>query len=195
MVKDREAWCAAVHGAAKSWTRLSEWTTTGGWSSLCRTPGLGRAQNSPSCGITYTLYLLSLVDPAPGGTGLDGILSVPPSLSCFGSFLVFYCRKPSLVSSDLFHWCPVDNCDFGVLVRGGKFSSFYANLADVSWIMFWIIWEVAENPFWFLELRLEVALGCLISPWSLGQRSSRNWWHVYFPGTGTCSLISHEKVP
>ena len=23
MVKDREAWCAAVHGAAKSWTRLS----------------------------------------------------------------------------------------------------------------------------------------------------------------------------
>ena len=24
MVKDREAWHAAVHGAAKSWTRLSE---------------------------------------------------------------------------------------------------------------------------------------------------------------------------
>ena len=28
MVKDTEAWCAAVHGAAKSWTRLSNWTTT-----------------------------------------------------------------------------------------------------------------------------------------------------------------------
>ena len=27
-VKDREAWHAAVHGAAKSWTRLSNWTTT-----------------------------------------------------------------------------------------------------------------------------------------------------------------------
>ena len=27
MVKDREAWCAAVHGAAKSWTQLSNWTT------------------------------------------------------------------------------------------------------------------------------------------------------------------------
>ena len=27
-VKDREAWRAAVHGVAKSWTRLSNWTTT-----------------------------------------------------------------------------------------------------------------------------------------------------------------------
>ena len=26
MVKDREAWHAAVHGVTKSWTRLSNWT-------------------------------------------------------------------------------------------------------------------------------------------------------------------------
>ena len=28
MVKDREAWHAAVHGVAKSWTWLSDWATT-----------------------------------------------------------------------------------------------------------------------------------------------------------------------
>ena len=28
MVKDREAWCASVHGVTKSWTQLSNWTTT-----------------------------------------------------------------------------------------------------------------------------------------------------------------------
>jgi len=29
-VKDREAWCAVVHGVTKNGTRLSNWTTTGG---------------------------------------------------------------------------------------------------------------------------------------------------------------------
>ena len=28
LVKDREAWRAAVHGVAKSWTQLSDWIIT-----------------------------------------------------------------------------------------------------------------------------------------------------------------------
>ena len=28
IVKDREAWCAAIHGVTRSWTWLSDWTTT-----------------------------------------------------------------------------------------------------------------------------------------------------------------------
>ena len=28
MVRDREVWCAAVHGVPKSWTQLDNWTTT-----------------------------------------------------------------------------------------------------------------------------------------------------------------------
>ena len=31
IVKDREAWPAAVHGATKSWTRLGDWTATITW--------------------------------------------------------------------------------------------------------------------------------------------------------------------
>ena len=34
LVIDREAWRAAVHGVAKSWTRLSDWTELKGLISL-----------------------------------------------------------------------------------------------------------------------------------------------------------------
>ena len=35
IVKDREAWHAAVHEVTKSWTQLSDWTRTTTWGSYC----------------------------------------------------------------------------------------------------------------------------------------------------------------
>ena len=53
IVKDREAWHAAVHGVTKSWTQLSDWTTITHWimtlySSLLLAPG--------NCYSTFYLY-------------------------------------------------------------------------------------------------------------------------------------------
>ena len=35
LVMDREAWRAAIHGVAKSWTRLSNWTELKCWEAFC----------------------------------------------------------------------------------------------------------------------------------------------------------------
>ena len=54
MVKDRESWCAAVHGVAKSWTQLSEWTIS---ERKSITLELGQRDNLP-----HWLFILFLID-------------------------------------------------------------------------------------------------------------------------------------
>ena len=43
LVMDREAWRAEIHGVAKSWTWLNDWTELN-WEYIMRNPGLDEAQ-------------------------------------------------------------------------------------------------------------------------------------------------------
>ena len=60
LVMDREAWHAAIHGAAKSWTRLSDWTELNwGYTSFCR------ARSSSGQVTCHLSFCIGLPDHAP----------------------------------------------------------------------------------------------------------------------------------
>ena len=56
MVKDRKAWGAAVHGVAKSRTRLSDWT--GGWEGSNQGAGRFNVWGGPTSWFTYDTFCL-----------------------------------------------------------------------------------------------------------------------------------------
>ena len=74
MVKDREAWCAAVHGVAKSWIRLGYWTTF---------PWKGIRAKSP---LHYHILINQIVsDSRINFINLAGFFSL--TFTCFHIFL------------------------------------------------------------------------------------------------------------
>ena len=70
LVMDREAWCAAVHGFVKSWTRLSDWTElTEEWPGGQEPVKTLRVVQKPS---------------APGGLAEEGLMETRRLLEHFG---------------------------------------------------------------------------------------------------------------
>ena len=95
IVKDREAWHAAVHGVAKSQTQQSDWTTT----IMDRCGGINTSAPSSlgqdNSKAWPTLFLNSSVERSPSYSLYDCLTSHPgtPSSSCPNPLLL--CKSPS----------------------------------------------------------------------------------------------------
>ena len=61
LVMDREAWHTSVHGVAKSWTWLSDWTEVN-WTDFCKNPSHGWDLYSEPEPLVW-LRLMKLADP------------------------------------------------------------------------------------------------------------------------------------
>ena len=77
MVKDREAWHAAVYGVSKSWTWLSDWTTTKIW----RDERIGIMKSVPE----NIQLSKDLFHQFPWSTECLALYSEPPSGGCWKS--------------------------------------------------------------------------------------------------------------
>ena len=116
MVKDREAWCAEVHGVIKSQTWLSDWTITmilwkSEMKSLSRvqlsvTPWTVAYQAPPSMGFSRQEYWSGLPFPSPGESSqprgrtrspalqADALPSKPPGKLLLNNFRPKRKKKP-----------------------------------------------------------------------------------------------------
>ena len=82
MVRDREAWCAAIHRVTKSWTRLGDWTT------IHLLTGFAKDQK-----ITYDLYHMGHKCAPVISVSLTLMLLLLSHFSC-----VWLCATPQMAA-------------------------------------------------------------------------------------------------
>ena len=102
MVKDREAWCAAVHEVTKSWTRLSNWTT-------------GRVQQEWSQAFSLDIPITGFVNNVPWSCVVPTLVALnwPPRGS------VSHSRLETMWRLCLLQLCTNQICCLGLLRSWG----------------------------------------------------------------------------